>query len=75
MLDEGVDGVCFLTAPTRRPVSLMAATVFNEGMWQRVWAAEDQKALKQGRPPLLHTPVILPPSPELSVCTSHQHRR
>ena len=31
------------------PVSLMAATVFNEGMWQRVWAAEDQKALQQGR--------------------------
>lgn len=30
------------------PVSLMAATIFNEGMWQRVWAAEDEKALKQG---------------------------
>ena len=30
------------------PASLMAATIFNEGMWQRVWAAEDQTALKQG---------------------------
>jgi len=30
------------------PVSLMAATIFNEGMWQRVWAAEDPRALKQG---------------------------
>ena len=30
------------------PVSLMAATVFNEGMWQRVWAAEDTRALQQG---------------------------
>jgi SSS family solute:Na+ symporter len=30
------------------PVSLMAATVFNEGVWQRVWAAQDTQALKQG---------------------------
>ena len=30
------------------PVSLMAATIFNEGMWQRVWAAEDTRALQQG---------------------------
>mmetsp|Transcript_1834 Transcript_1834/g.3736 ORF Transcript_1834/g.3736 Transcript_1834/m.3736 type:complete len:671 (+) Transcript_1834:217-2229(+) len=30
------------------PLSLMSATVFNEGMWQRVWAAEDPKALKGG---------------------------
>jgi len=30
------------------PMSLMSATVFNEGMWQRVWAAEDSRALKQG---------------------------
>jgi SSS family solute:Na+ symporter len=30
------------------PASLMAATVFNEGMWQRVWASQDEQALKQG---------------------------
>jgi SSS family solute:Na+ symporter len=30
------------------PASLMAATIFNEGMWQRVWAAEDKTALRQG---------------------------
>jgi len=30
------------------PMSLMAATIFNEGMWQRVWAAENPAALKQG---------------------------
>jgi SSS family solute:Na+ symporter len=30
------------------PVSLLAATIFNEGMWQRVWAAEDERALKRG---------------------------
>eukprot|EP00960_Hanusia_phi_P059443 764166-Hanusia_phi.AAC.1 len=30
------------------PISLAAATVFNEGMWQRVWAAEDHNALKRG---------------------------
>ena len=30
------------------PASLMAATLFNEGMWQRVWAAEDRRALQHG---------------------------
>ena len=27
------------------PISLLSATVFNEAMWQRVWAAESPKAL------------------------------
>jgi SSS family solute:Na+ symporter len=30
------------------PCSLMAATVFSEAIWQRVWASEDQKALRFG---------------------------
>eukprot|EP00287_Rhodomonas_sp_CCMP768_P019405 CAMPEP_0202829510 /NCGR_PEP_ID=MMETSP1389-20130828/15563_1 /ASSEMBLY_ACC=CAM_ASM_000865 /TAXON_ID=302021 /ORGANISM="Rhodomonas sp., Strain CCMP768" /LENGTH=606 /DNA_ID=CAMNT_0049503071 /DNA_START=36 /DNA_END=1857 /DNA_ORIENTATION=+ len=30
------------------PLSLLSATVFNEGMWQRVWAAENERALKLG---------------------------
>jgi len=30
------------------PLSLISATVFNEGMWQRVWAAQDERALKMG---------------------------
>uniref|UniRef100_A0A0G4FXD4 Sodium/solute symporter n=1 Tax=Chromera velia CCMP2878 TaxID=1169474 RepID=A0A0G4FXD4_9ALVE len=30
------------------PISLTAATVFNEGMWQRVWAAESKQALHIG---------------------------
>jgi hypothetical protein len=30
------------------PCSLMAATVFSEAIWQRVWASEDKKALRFG---------------------------
>ena len=30
------------------PASLMASTLFNEGMWQRVWAAQDRRALQNG---------------------------
>jgi Na+/proline symporter len=30
------------------PCSLMAATVFSEAIWQRVWASQDKKALRFG---------------------------
>ncbi|EKX40511.1 hypothetical protein GUITHDRAFT_75395, partial [Guillardia theta CCMP2712] len=30
------------------PASLMSSVMFNEGMWQRVWAAKDPQSLKRG---------------------------